>query len=326
MPDPILRTATGARGTQHQHLIRMAAAVDDDAAASGVYRTSDVLRADQVHADDDTEGAVGTIVGYPIVFDTWTEIHSWWEGDFLERIAPSAVDDTLARRGDRVKVQFNHGMDPQIGDKPLGKPRVQKPDSTGMWAETPLSDTSYNRDLAALIADGAIDGQSFRFTVAAEEWVSYGEGDDRPDYNPDGLDERTITRLNLHEHGPVTFPAYEATTLGLRSAAEVAEWRSGDTAKRETLVRLIAERAELRDIDPSEVLQRDLHGSPVVEDGPSDTSPAVTSDGEDTSDTRRADDPRPPGRVTDSITHAQRRRLAAQMAARVGAAYREVPA
>jgi HK97 family phage prohead protease len=219
---------------------------------------------------------LGLLAGYPIVFDTWTEINSWWEGNFLERIADVSLDWTLSRYGDRVKVMFNHGYDFQIGDKPLGKPQRQEPMDYGMWAETPMSNTSYNRDLAELIRDKALDGQSFRFDVIDEEWHAYDEDDDLPDYNPKGLEERTIIKLRLYEHGPVTFPAYEATTLGLRSAGEVAAWRSGNEQVRSELIRAVVVSRDLR-TDPADVLER-LHAAPAGEQAPTGAPPAGRSD------------------------------------------------
>lgn len=159
-----------------------------------------------------------TLVGYAAVFNDWTIIDSW-EGTFLERLDPKAFNKTLADRADDVKVLFNHGMDPQIGDKPLGKPRSMKPDSKGLAVEVPLDDTSYNQDLKALLRSGALDGMSFRMSVLGEQW---NMPDDPSDYNPNSLPERTITQIKLFEFGPVTFPAYAATTAGVRAHAPAA--------------------------------------------------------------------------------------------------------
>lgn len=157
-----------------------------------------------------------TLTGYPVVFDTWTEINGW-EGQFKERIAPGALNRTLRNNKSQVKVLFNHGMDPSIGDKPLGKPSVMRADDRGLYVEVPLSETSYNEDLISLLRDGAIDGMSFRFSVLDEEW-------NYPD-KKNALPERTIKELRLYEVGPVTFPAYQATTVGVRSRDDFAEWR-----------------------------------------------------------------------------------------------------
>lgn len=171
----------------------------------------------QFRADEDGN----TLVGYPIVFNNWTEI-SGWEGNFLERIDPSAVTKTLAERGDQVKVLFNHGFDPHIGDKPLGKPSVMEPRDSGLYVEVPLADTSYNKDIRELLRTGALDGMSFRFTVIKEEWE---EAPEPSDENPRGLPMRTVKELALREFGPVTFPAYKATTVGVRSAAGYLDYR-----------------------------------------------------------------------------------------------------
>ena len=174
----------------------------------------------QVEFRDDTDGRL--MVGMPIVFNTWTEVDSW-EGHFLERLAPGSVTKTLKERGDKVKVLFNHGFDPQIGDKPLGKPRLMEPRANGLYTETPLSKTSYNADLIELLGDGALDGMSFRFSVTRETWDENGNVNKA---NPKGLPMRTIEEIRLYEYGPVTFPAYEATTVGVRGREAYTAWRT----------------------------------------------------------------------------------------------------
>jgi HK97 family phage prohead protease len=166
-----------------------------------------------VRAEDDGN----LLVGYAAVFNDWTEINSW-EGQFKERIAPGAFRKTLRERGDQVKVLFNHGMDPSIGDKPLGKPRSMKERDKGLYVEVPLDDTSYNADIKALLRSGALDGMSFRMSVLAEEW----------NLPEEGLPERTIKEIRLYEFGPVTFPAYQATEAGVRAHAPRAfeAWRN----------------------------------------------------------------------------------------------------
>lgn len=158
-----------------------------------------------------------TLYGYAAVFNDWTTIDSW-EGKFRERIAPGAFRKTLKERGDQVKVLFNHGMDPSIGDKPLGKPKRMEEDSRGLAVEVPLADTSYNADIKALLRDGSLDGMSFRMTVLEDSW----------ELPEDEMPERTIKQIRLYEFGPVTFPAYAATKAGVRSHAPEAfeAWRS----------------------------------------------------------------------------------------------------
>lgn len=168
-------------------------------------------------ADPAAEGIIGTLTGYAAVFNRDTVIDSW-EGKFIERIAPGAFRDTLAKHGDRVKVLFNHGFDPSIGDKPLGKPETMREDKVGLYVEVPLDDTSYNRDLVASLRSGALDGQSFRFSVNREQW-------EEPD-DDTKLPVRTLQAVTLYEFGPVTFPAYSATSAGVRSRQAYEAWRA----------------------------------------------------------------------------------------------------
>lgn len=149
-----------------------------------------------------------TLVGYAAVFNQDTEINSW-EGHFIERIAPGAFKRTLKNRGDKVKVLFNHGHDPTIGEMPLGKPKTLREDDVGLFTEVPLTDTDYNREkIKPLLRDGALDGMSFRFSVPAggDEWDDDGD-----------VPIRTIREAKLFELGPVVFPAYDQSSVQLRS-------------------------------------------------------------------------------------------------------------
>jgi HK97 family phage prohead protease len=172
----------------------------------------------EVRASDDGEGR--TLVGYAAKFNEDTTINSW-EGQFVERIAPGAFKRSLGlydRGQHRIQVLFNHGMDPSIGDKPLGRASVIREDEVGLYVEVPLSDTDYNRyQIIPLIRDGAIDGMSFRFSVNKEDWDEPKRGEDR-------LPIRTLREVKLMEFGPVTFPAYEATTAGVRSSKSFDKW------------------------------------------------------------------------------------------------------
>ena len=158
----------------------------------------------------------GTLIGYLAVFNQWSEINSAHEGHFMERLTPGAFNRTLAAGRGKVKVTFNHGKDPSMGDKVLGIPTVLEPDAHGVRYEVPLFDTSYNRDLAPGLKAGAY-GSSFRFNVHAEDFNRRAKASD---YNPKGLPERTVRDLHMPEFGPVTFPAYEGASAGMRSLTD----------------------------------------------------------------------------------------------------------
>src|SRR5207248_5458422 len=72
------------------------------------------------NAEGQESGDGQTLVGHFAVFNQWTEISSAFEGHFLERIAPRAFNKTFKENRANMRVLFQHGKDPQVGDKPLG--------------------------------------------------------------------------------------------------------------------------------------------------------------------------------------------------------------
>jgi HK97 family phage prohead protease len=146
----------------------------------------------------------------------WTEIRSAWEGNFMERFAPGAWKKTISESRSKIRALFQHGQDPQVGDKPLGPIHLIEENERGGYAEVALLDTSYNRDLLPSLKAG-LYGASHRFSVMREEEVSSPKPSDS---NPHGLPERTIKEAKLMEFGPVTFPAYEGATAGVRSLTD----------------------------------------------------------------------------------------------------------
>lgn len=146
----------------------------------------------------------------------WYEINSRYEGRFLERTTQGFLKRSIDRGLPGVKVLFNHGFDPQIGDKVLGPVRSIEDGADGPVAIVELLDTSYNRDLIPGLEAG-VYGSSFRFEVIKDEW---NDSPARSEHNPEGLPERTIKEARLMEFGPVTFPANPAATAGVRSATD----------------------------------------------------------------------------------------------------------
>jgi HK97 family phage prohead protease len=157
-----------------------------------------------------------TLYGHFAVFDQWSEIDSVREGHFMERVAPGAFAMTFVTDRDRIRVLFQHGRDPQIGDKPLGGIQSLREDDIGGSYSVPLLDTNYNRELIPGLEAG-LYGASFRFRVRRENWISKPA---RSDYNPARLPERTIREAQVYEFGPVTFPAYAEATAGVRSLTD----------------------------------------------------------------------------------------------------------
>jgi len=144
-----------------------------------------------------------TLDGYGAVFNDWTEINDR-QGSFMEQIAPGAFKRTLNAR--TPVLQFDHGSHPLIGSIPLGRITSISEDGHGLRVKARLSDNWLVEPVRDAIRDGAITGMSFRFRVVGESWESRG-----------GVDYRTIVEVELYEVGPVVMPAYESTTVGVRS-------------------------------------------------------------------------------------------------------------
>ena len=174
---------------------------------------------DAVELRDDSGSADGsgrTMFGHFAVFDSWTEINSIFEGRFLERIRPGAFRETFRERANQIRVLYDPGHDPSIGNKPLGAPDVLREDKRGAYYESELFDSSYVDELLPALRAGQL-GASFRFRVSGEEWNEPKRANER---NPDKLPERSITSIDLFEFGPVTFPAYADASAGVRSVTD----------------------------------------------------------------------------------------------------------
>ena len=181
----------------------------------------------------DDPAAMPTMFGHFSTFGDWYEVDSWIEGHFLESIKVGAFRKTIRESRDQMKVLYDHGQDPQIGNKVLGPIDSLKEDTTGPAYEVPLFDTSYNRDLRPGLEAG-VYGSSFRFSVQKDVW---DHEPDASDYNPKGIPERTITEAQVFEFGPVTFPANPNATAGVRSTTDTFYQRSRDPEAFETLLR-----------------------------------------------------------------------------------------
>lgn len=162
----------------------------------------DIVRQIEFRAARNEDGM--TLDGYGAVFDEWTNIEDHM-GMYRERIAPGAFKRTLGQR--MPVLQFDHGSHPLIGSIPLGRITSISEDAHGLRVKARLSDNWLVQPVRDAIRDGGITGMSFRFRILDESW----------DRGKDGIDERTIREVELYEVGPVVFPAYEQTTVGVRS-------------------------------------------------------------------------------------------------------------
>lgn len=227
----------------------------------------ELVRADPA---DDGEAAGPVMVGHFSVFNQWTEINSWVEGNFMERFVRGAFKKTIREQRDRMRVLFQHGMDMQIGDKPLGPIRDLREDDDGAYYEVPLLDAPYVREDILPGLEAGLYGASFRFRVMREEIV---EDPEPSEDNPKGLPERTVKEAEVREFGPVTFPAYAGASAGVRSLTDDFIMRrfAQDPERARALLEAAVdlrdtpaseEADEERDTTPDEGDQKETHTAP----------------------------------------------------------------
>ena len=174
-----------------------------------------------VRAEARAEGSPAIITGYGAVFydpskpGTEYDLRSSW-GGFVERIMPGAFDRAI--RDDNVRALFNHDPNYIVGRSP--NTLKLSADATGLRYEILPPDTQFGRDLLTSIERGDIIGSSFSFSIDEENWREVRD-------QSTGVTTvyREIRAVKLYDVGPVTFPAYEASTAGVRSESDMDEAR-----------------------------------------------------------------------------------------------------
>ena len=128
---------------------------------------------------------------------------------------------------------WNHDDRYPLARQSAGTLRLQE-DPQGLHAEIKLNpEIGYHRDLWHAIKDGTVKGMSFRFSVP--------DGGEQYKRGSIGRARRTLTEVILYEVGPVTFPAYEATSISARTEQRVQEIMRPDLVLRARRLRLLAE-------------------------------------------------------------------------------------
>jgi len=108
-------------------------------------------------------------------------------------------------------MQWDHGKDPRVGTVPIGAYDTFDKDSRGYFVRGRLFDNAVVEPVRQAIEGKAVKGMSFRFSVRKPG------GDRWNRRNKDGVDKRDILDADVHEAGPVVFPAYAQTSVTVRS-------------------------------------------------------------------------------------------------------------
>lgn len=188
-----------------------------------------------------------TIGGYAAIFNVLSQDL----GGFVERIAPTAFDNTLARAERNILGSFNHNLDLLLSTRDSGTLQVTT-DEVGLPYVMTLDLADPDAvSVAAKVASRKVKGSSFTFSVRGEEWST----------TDSGYPLRTLTDVVLYELGPVASPAYLQTQDGgaavaLRSFAQFVDLPFEQVTEAAQAGRL------------SDLIARDLPEVPVEEPAP----------------------------------------------------------
>lgn len=142
----------------------------------------------------------GKLRGYAAVFDQL----SLDLGGFKERIRRGAFQKHLDTTPD-VRALWQHDVNYVLGRTKAGTLELVE-DIHGLRSVIDPPDTQWAKDAVTTIKRGDVDQMSFMFRVDTDEWNM-----------EDGELVRTVVDAKLFDVSPVTFPAYEGTSISARS-------------------------------------------------------------------------------------------------------------
>jgi uncharacterized protein len=148
----------------------------------------------------DQPGAMPKIRGYAAVFNTLSSPL----GGFREKIAPGAFRNAVVR--DDVRALVDHDPSKIVGRTKNGTLLLRE-DNRGLYCEISPADTSVGRDLVESIRRGDLDQMSFRFQVVSDNWSK----------DQSGEPIRELREVSLFDVSVVAYPAYEETSVSMRS-------------------------------------------------------------------------------------------------------------
>jgi HK97 family phage prohead protease len=187
-----------------------------------------------------------TIAGYAAVFDSPSEDMGGW----VEVIKRGAFRKALSANPD-VRLLVNHEGLPLARTK--NGTLTLKEDTKGLRFEAELDDTQDARDLVAKLERGDVDQMSFRFRLCLEgrEWFFPDEEDELPQRIINEFDE-------ILEISVVTFAAYPATEVGVRSIIAGEPIADADGSLNRELFDAVCARVHAGDLDASRADRREL--------------------------------------------------------------------
>jgi len=142
------------------------------------------------------------IEGYPIVYERYADI--WC---FKEIIRKGAATNALKQSNELVL--WDHESGQPMAARKNGTLEA-KEDEKGVFIRADVSKTVWGRQGHEAIKNGVIDQMSFAFDVEKDHWMY-------EDFDEIEIEVREILEFRtLYDYSPVSYPAYEDTTVQAR--------------------------------------------------------------------------------------------------------------
>ena len=141
------------------------------------------------------------IAGYAAIFDVVSEDMGW-----VEVIDPHAFDTVMAAQHD-CRCLWNHDDSSVLGRESAGTLRLSV-DARGLAYECDMPDTQVARDLLVSMRRKDVRESSFGFICKRDQWTEEKDG---------SVTRRILEFESLLDVSPVSFPAFTATSAGVRS-------------------------------------------------------------------------------------------------------------
>lgn len=179
----------------------------------------------EVRTKKGADDAKPALEGYAAVFNEDYVLYDSKSFRMVERVKPGAFTRALDEKQD-VRGLFNHNPDNLLA-RTANSTLTLAQDKKGLSFDLDLdSRTHIAQDVRCFVDRGDVTGCSFAFSVRKQTWTET-EDDGFTTYL------RQIEDVDLYDVGPVTYPAYQGTSVGGRAAhgSLVRELRSAAWAE-----------------------------------------------------------------------------------------------
>lgn len=165
-----------------------------------------------------------TITGRAIAYNKMSNELRTMSGDtFFEVILPTATKQSIANND--ILAFKEHNPEMLLGRKSAGTLSLEQRND-GLYVKINVPNTSYGRDTMESAKRGDLKGFSFGFNKPVARTYT----------NKDNMKIREISSMDLREVSVVSSPAYNDTTLAVRSEDFVKEEIVGFDPAKETIV------------------------------------------------------------------------------------------